>query len=385
MSEPLYAPIIAGKPEEYKKLEAMINKRFGAGTIMRLGDPDAAKRFKIEVIPTQSMRLNKLTGKGGLPKGRITVIFGGEHSGKTGLALGVVAEAQKLGGKCAWVDPEYALDPDFATLVGVNLDDLYYVQPKHGEEAMDVCEALVASGLFSVVVLDSLAALVPKAELEGTMEDQQVGAQARLIGKALRKISGAIGRTKTVFIAINQMRDTMSLHGPKETMPGGRAPKFWSSLMIEVRRTEFIKDGDDIIGHRIRLRTVKNRLAPPQRSTEISIIYGKGIDQVAELIDLCIEDGILQRAGGWYSLIGTDGKVMEKDGKPLKWQGKEPIIEEARQNPKFFEYLKNRFEQKLRADSEGYEEMPEDELPPTDEELTADADIQAELEASLTP
>jgi recombination protein RecA len=354
---------------EYNKLMAQINKSFGVGTIMRLGDKDALKRFRIEVIPTHSLKLNAIV-RGGIPKGKITVIFGPEHSGKSALALSVMAEAQKVGGRVALVDPEYSLDPDFATQLGLNLDEMYYVQPKNGEEAMDVCDALISSGLFAVVALDSLAALVPKAELEGTMSDQQMGLQARLIGKALRKISGSIGRTNTAFIAINQLRDTMAMHGPKETMPGGRAPKFWSSVMIEVRKTEWIKNGENIIGHKIRYKTIKNRLAPPQKTAEISIIYGIGLDQVEEIVDVCVAEGILQRAGAWYTLMNDEGEAIEKDGKTLKWQGAKPIIDKARAEPKFFEYLKTRFYRMVSGD--GVEELPED---PTGVETPGDDEL----------
>lgn len=364
--------------KDYEKLMAQINKQFGAGTIMRLGDDDAMKRFKIEVIPTNSLRLNSII-RGGIPRGRITVLFGPEASGKSGTMLAVMAEAQRQGEKVALVDPEYSLDPEFAKLVGLDLKDLFYVQPKYGEEAMDVCEALIASGMFAVVGLDSLAALVPKAELEGTMEEQQMGLQARLIGKALRKISGVIGRTNTAFIAINQLRDTMNMYGPKETMPGGRAPKFWSSLMIEVRKTDWIKDGDEIIGHKVRFKTIKNRLAPPQKTVETSIIYGKGIDQVAEIVDVCIEQGILVRSGAWYTLVDENGKEMQKAGKPIKFQGAKAVLEEAQNNPKFFEYLKDRFYQQLRGEPTETldDEFVEDEAPPTDQELAAAPEAEA--------
>lgn len=371
------APANTSSLAEYEKLMAKINKQFGAGTIMRLGDKDAMKRFRIETVPTQSLRLNRII-RGGVPKGRITVFFGPEHSGKSAQMLAVMAEAQKAGGRVALVDPEYSLDPEFATQLGVNLDDMFYVQPKHGEEAMDVTESLIASGLFAVVGLDSLAALVPKAELEGTMEQQHMGLQARLIGKALRKISGVIGRTNTACILINQLRDTMNMHGPKETMPGGRAPKFWSSLMVEVRRTEFLKDGDKVIGHKVRFKTVKNRLAPPQQTTEVDIIYGKGINQVQEIVDVCVEEGILQRSGAWYTLVNESGEPMMKDNKPIKWQGAKPIADQAQAEPKFFEYLKSRFYKKVAGD--GTEELPEDGEAPTDEELAADEVMEAPTE-----
>lgn len=367
--------------KDYEKLMAQINKNFGAGTIMRLGDEEAMKRFKVEVIPTNSLRLNRII-RGGIPRGRITTIFGPEASGKTGIMLAVMAAAQQQGEKVALVDPEYALDPEFAKLVGVNLDDLFYVQPKHGEEAVNVTEALVASGMFAVVGLDSLAALVPKKELEGLAEDEQMGLQARLIGKMFRKVAGAIGRTNTAFIAINQLRDSMSLHGPKEVMPGGRAPKFWSSLMIECRRTEWVKDGDNIIGHKVRFKTVKNRLAPPQRSVESAIIYGKGIDQTQEIVDVCVEEGVLVRSGAWYTLVDENGKEMMKGGKPVKFQGARAIVEEAQANPRFFAYLCDRFYKKVNGEGTEVIEDPIDVDDVPDDETLAqpDEELQAEIE-----
>lgn len=367
----LSGPLV-GMSDERKKLHAQLNKRFGAGAIMRLGDPDAMKRFKVDVIPTHSLRLNRILGRGGIPRGRLTVVFGPEHSGKSALALAVIAEAQKAGGLAGYVDPEYGLDPDFAKQMGVNLDDLDYVQPPYGEAAMDIAEAMIESGLYSVVVVDSLAALVPKAELEGTNEDQQVGLQARLIGKALRKISGAVGRTKTALICINQLRETMAMHGPKETQPGGRAPKFWASVMVEVRRTEFVKNGDNVIGHKVRFKTIKNRLAPPQKVTEVSVIYGQGVDQIDEIVEVCIEEGIITRAGAWYTLRKENGDPVIKDGKDVKWNGSKPINDECQSNPAFFQYLKDRFYAKLAGDGE-VEEAPETETEPTDEELVADS------------
>lgn len=373
-------PTLPPMSKERKELHAKLNKAFGSGAMMRLGDPAAMKRFKVEVIPTHSLRLNRILGRGGLPKGRITVIYGPEHSGKTALALAVIAEAQKLGMPCGYVDPEYGLDPEFAAQMGVNLDDLDYVQPRNGEEAMDAVEAMIESGVYGAVVLDSLAALVPQAELDGTMSDQQMGLQARLIGKGMRKTSGAIGRNKTVCIFINQLRETMNPHGAKEVMPGGRAPKFWASVMVEVRKTEWIKNGDEVIGHKIRYKTTKNRLAPPQKVTEVSIIYGEGIDRVVELVDVCIEEEIISRSGAWFSLMNESGEVVQKDGKPIKWQGRQPVYDETKNNPKFFAYLRERFDKRLSGDDIEIEEEPEAAAPPTDEELTTEPLLVVENE-----
>ncbi|HEY8347851.1 MAG TPA: recombinase RecA [Symbiobacteriaceae bacterium] len=367
------------RDEEYEKLMARINKQFGEGTIMRLGDRRAGT-FRIETIPTQSLKLNQIIGRGGVPRGRFTYIFGPEASGKTSVALGVVAEAQKKGEKAAWIDAETAFDAEYAAQLGVDVNDLYLVQPEDGETAMDVAEALVASGLFGVVVVDSLAALVPRAELEGTMSDQQMALQARLIGKALRKLNSVVRKSNCAFIYINQIRDSMSPHGPREVVPGGRAPKFWATLSIEVRKTDWVRDGDEIIGHRVRYKTVKNRLAPPQKVTEVEIIYGKGIDHVQEVVDVCIEEGIITRAGAWYTLRKEDGTPMLRNGKEIKWNGMKAIVEEARSNERFFEYLRDRFYAKVTASNDAVAEAPEEEAEPTEETPPTEVEETAALE-----
>ena len=296
-----------------------IEKQFGKGSIMRLGDNE---KTEIDVVPSGSVALDIALGIGGYPKGRIIEIYGPESSGKTTFALHAIAEAQKLGGKVAFIDAENSLDPQYAERLGVNINDLLLSQPDNGEQALEITEALVRSGAISVIVIDSVAALVPQAEIEGEMGDTHVGLQARLMSQALRKLAGVINKTGTVAIFINQLREKVGImFGNPETTPGGRALKFYSSIRLEIRRGEQIKLGTDIIGNKTKVKVVKNKMAPPFKNCEIDIMYGTGISKEGELIDLGSDANILEKSGAWYSYKG------EKIG-----QGKETVKEYLKAN-----------------------------------------------------
>ena len=281
---------------------ANIEKQFGKGSLMRLGDQVGQE---VPAIPTGAISLDVALGVGGLPRGRVVEIYGPESSGKTTVALHAVAEAQKLGGIAAFIDAEHALDPTYAKAMGVDIDELLVSQPDTGEQALEIADMLVRSGAVDILVIDSVAALVPRAEIEGEMGDSHVGLQARLMSQALRKLSGSLKKSNTCAVFINQLREKVGvMFGSPETTPGGRALKFYSSVRLDVRRIETLKDGADAVGNRVRVKVVKNKVAPPFRQAEFDIVYGEGISKEGSLIDVGVEEGIVRKAGAWYTYEG---------------------------------------------------------------------------------
>ena len=331
------APVASAAPAEDRKraIEAamgQIEKMYGKGSIMRLGDQN---NLQVDVIPTGSLSLDVALGVGGLPRGRIVEIYGPESSGKTTLALHVAAEAQKKGGEVAFVDAEHALDPTYARALGVNIDEMLISQPDTGEQALEITEALVRSGAIDVIVVDSVAALVPRAEIEGEMGDSYVGLHARLMSQALRKLTGAVGKTNTIVIFINQLREKVGvMYGNPEVTTGGRALKFYASVRIDVRRIEALKNGGEVVGNRTRAKVVKNKVAPPFREAEFDIMYGEGISKLGEIIDLGVDNGIIKKSGSWFSY-----------GDQKLGQGRDAVKEALKNN----DALRDEIETKVRA------------------------------------
>lgn len=311
-----------------------IEKQFGKGSIMKLGD---APEQKIDVIPTGCLPVDMALGCGGMPRGRIVEIYGPESSGKTTLALHVVAEAQKMGGTAAFIDAEHALDPIYAKKLGVDTDNLYVSQPDNGEQALDICETLVRTAAVDIVVVDSVAALTPKAEIEGDMGDQHMGLQARLMSQALRKLAGIANKSKTCIIFINQLREKIGvMFGNPETTAGGKALKFYASIRIDIRRVDAIKDGANIIGNKTRAKVVKNKLAPPFKTVEFDIMYGEGISKVGSLVDMAVELGVIQKTGSWFSY--NDEKIG---------QGKENAKQFLKENPDIYNEVEGIIREKM--------------------------------------
>lgn len=322
------------KKKQLEQAILQIEKQFGKGSIMKLSEGSATQ---VDVIPTGCLTLDYALGIGGVPRGRIVEIYGPESSGKTTVALHILAEAQKLGGTAAFIDAEHALDPSYAEKLGVNINELYISQPDNGEQALDICETLVRSGGVDIVVVDSVAALTPKAEIEGEMGDNFIGTQARLMSQALRKLTGITNKSKTCVIFINQLRDKIGvIYGSPETTTGGKALKFYSSIRLDVRKSDVIKDGSEFIGNRVKVKVVKNKMAPPFKTAEFDIMYGKGINKEGCVIDLAIEADIIQKSGSWYSYNGN------KIG-----QGKDNVVLFLQNNPEIFDEVKGLLKAKM--------------------------------------
>lgn len=312
---------------------AKIEKDFGKGAIMRLGETEIPK---VEAISTGCLTLDVALGIGGIPKGRIIEIYGPESSGKTTVALHCVAEVQKEGGTAAFVDAEHALDPVYASKLGVNLDDLYISQPDSGEQALEITETLIRSGAIDIIVIDSVAALTPQAELDGDMGDSHVGMQARLMSQALRKITAASSKSKCTIIFINQLREKIGvMYGNPETTTGGKALKFYSSVRIEIRKADTLKDGSDIVGNHVKAKVVKNKVAPPFKVAEFDIMYGTGISNMGCVLDLAVENGFVQKSGSWFSY--NDEKIG---------QGRDKAMEFLKSNPDFYKELDAKIREK---------------------------------------
>ncbi len=333
------------KDEKAARLQALqmamakIEKDFGKGSIMRLGDQAAEK---VDVIPTGSIALNHALGVGGYPRGRIIEIYGPESSGKTTLTIHAIAEAQKAGGIAAFIDAEHAFDPTYAQKLGVNLEELWISQPDNGEQALAIADQLISSSAVDLVVIDSVAALTPKAEIEGDMGDNKVGLQARLMSQALRKLTATISKTKTTCIFINQLREKIGvMFGNPETTTGGNALKFYSSVRLDIRRITSIKDGDEVIGNQVRVKVVKNKVAPPFRKAEFEISFGEGISKTGEIVDLGVEYNIIKKSGSWFSY--NDSKIG---------QGRDAVKKLLRDNPELAEEIEARITEAMNASKE---------------------------------
>ena len=341
--------------EKKKALEmamGQIEKQFGKGSVMKLGE---FKAMEVEAIPTGALSLDIALGIGGVPRGRIIEIFGPESSGKTTLALHVVAEAQKMGGEAAFIDAEHALDPVYAKKLGVDIDDLIVSQPDTGEQALEITEALVRSGALDVIVVDSVAALVPKAEIDGDMGDSHMGLQARLMSQALRKLAGAINKSKTVIIFINQLREKIGvMFGNPETTTGGRALKFYASVRLDIRKIENIKQDGEFKGSRVRVKVVKNKVAPPFREAEFDVVYGEGISKAGNILDMAVNLDIIEKSGSWFSYNG------DRIG-----QGRENVKKYLQDNPEILEEV----EQKVRDNfAKAFEQSLGEEKEPDEDE-----------------
>lgn len=326
---------------------SVIEKQFGTGAVMKMGEH---KNLDIQIIPTGSLTLDIALGIGGLPRGRIIEIYGPEASGKTSLALSVTAEAQKTGGLAAFIDAEHAFDPDYAKKIGVDVDNLLISQPDNGEQALEIAETLIRSNALDVIVIDSVAALVPRAEIEGEMGDSVMGVQARLMSQALRKITGAVSKTKTAVIFINQLRMKIGvMFGNPETTTGGMALKFYSSVRLDVRRIEQLKKGDEIVGNRVRVKVVKNKVAPPFKSAEFEMLYGQGVSRAGETIDLGVKYGIINKSGAWLTLSEPEkfGADSDKIG-----QGRESARAFLTSNEKLREKIDNEIQKRIKQGDE---------------------------------
>ena len=342
------------REEKIKALEAaltQIEKQYGKGAVMKLGDP--ASRMNVETIPTGSISLDIALGLGGIPKGRVIEIYGPESSGKTTVTLHMIAEVQKRGGICGFIDAEHALDPAYAKNIGVDVDNLYISQPDNGEQALEITETMVRSGAIDLVVVDSVAALVPKAELEGDMGDAHVGLQARLMSQALRKLTGVVSRTNCIVVFINQLREKVGvMFGNPETTTGGRALKFYSSVRMDVRRIDSIKSAGEVIGNRTRVKVVKNKIAPPFKEAEFDIIYGKGISKIGDIIDLAANDNIIVKSGSWFSYNGE--KIA---------QGRDNTRQFLMEHPEIAGDIEKKVRDKYVIQPEDIQEEPDEELP----------------------
>ena len=352
---------MAENVEKKKALEAamsQIEKQFGKGSVMKLGE---FKAMEIEAIPTGALSLDMALGIGGVPRGRIIEVFGPESSGKTTLALHIIAEAQKMGGEAAFIDAEHALDPVYARKLGVDIDNLIVSQPDTGEQALEITEALVRSGALDVVVVDSVAALVPKAEIDGEMGDSHMGLQARLMSQALRKLAGAINKSKTVLIFINQLREKIGvMFGNPETTTGGRALKFYASVRMDIRKTEMMKQDGQVIGNRVRVKVIKNKVAPPFREAEFDVLYGKGISKVGNILDMAVNLDIVEKSGAWFSYNGQ--RIS---------QGRENAKRYLEEHPDIMDEI----EKKVRDNfAKAFEQSLGEELPSDDEEDTEPID-----------
>ena len=347
--------------EKRKALEvamSQIEKQFGKGSVMKLGE---YKAMEVEAIPTGALSLDIALGIGGVPRGRIIEVFGPESSGKTTLALHIIAEAQKMGGEAAFIDAEHALDPVYARKLGVDIDNLLVSQPDTGEQALEITEALVRSGALDVVVVDSVAALVPKAEIDGEMGDSHMGLQARLMSQALRKLAGAINKSKTVLIFINQLREKIGvMFGNPETTTGGRALKFYASVRMDIRKTEMMKQDGQVIGNRVRVKVIKNKVAPPFREAEFDVLYGKGISKVGNILDMAVNLDIVEKSGAWFSYNGQ--RIS---------QGRENAKRYLEEHPDIMDEI----EKKVRDNfAKAFEQSLGEELPSDDEEDTEPID-----------